>query len=78
MEATKHFNTDVQTAPELATTIDRWLVARGQYQKHASDETQHAYNATLFDLGAVWVSRSCRNARSLRVVLARPHRAGDG
>ena len=44
-------------APHLATAIDRWLTARGEYKKRASDENQHAYNAAYFALGEAWVER---------------------
>lgn len=57
METADSFNTAAQSAPELAAAIDRWLAARGEYQKHASDENQHEYNATLFALGEVWAKR---------------------
>lgn len=38
----------------LATAIDNWLAARGEYIKQASDEEQNAYNAAYFALGEAW------------------------
>lgn len=45
------------SAPELATAIDRWLTARHEYKAHRSDESELKYNATYFALGAAFAER---------------------
>lgn len=47
----------VRPVPELASAIDQWLAARDQYKMQPSDESEYDYNATLFDLGAVFGER---------------------
>lgn len=42
---------------DLATAIDRWLAARTEYKKQASDENQYAYNLSYFALGEAWAQR---------------------
>lgn len=57
METQTNVQLDIPPLPSLESAIDRWLVARAAYKMHPSDENQHAYNATLFDLGAAWAKR---------------------
>ena len=42
---------------DLTTAIDRWLTARKEYKKQATDEEQNAYNAAYFALGEAWTER---------------------
>lgn len=44
--------------PDLAIAINRWLAARGEYKKQASDQKQNAYNAAYFALGEAWAERN--------------------
>lgn len=57
MKDPAHLQVDVRPLPSLKTEIDRWLAARKTAKTVPSEETRHAYNATLFDLGAAWVER---------------------
>ena len=42
MERSENLNPDVRLVPTLEAAIDRWLAARGEYKKQASDEKQSA------------------------------------
>jgi hypothetical protein len=42
---------------EGVSAIDQWLAARDVFKIAPSDENQHEYNATLYDLGAAWGER---------------------
>lgn len=58
MEIPKNLHVIVtRPVPELATSIDRWLTARTEYKKHASDENQYTYNAAYFALGEAWAEQ---------------------
>jgi len=48
---------DVRLVPSLEEAIDQWLAARDKFKMQSTDETQHEYNATLYDLGAAWGER---------------------
>jgi hypothetical protein len=48
---------DVRLVPSLETAIDNRLAARDVFKMEPSDENQHEYNATLYDLGAAWGER---------------------
>ena len=48
---------NARSVPELATAIDHWLAARDVFKMQSSDENQHDYNATLYDLGVAWNER---------------------
>jgi hypothetical protein len=55
---------DVRVVPSLETAIDQWLAARDKFKTEPSDESQHDYNATLFDLGAAWGERYPEDANT--------------
>ena len=55
---------DVRVVPSLETAIDQWLAARDKFITEPSDESQHDYNATLFDLGAAWGERYPEDANT--------------
>ena len=57
MRAQGNLCIDVRSVPPLEEAIDNWLAARDVYKMQPSDENQHEYNATLFDLGAAWGER---------------------
>ena len=48
---------DVRHVPSLEDAIDQWLAARDNFKMKSTDESQHEYNATLYDLGAAWGER---------------------
>jgi hypothetical protein len=54
MKQTQNLHTDARPALPLEGAITRWLSARGEYKKQASDENQNAYNATYYALGEAW------------------------
>ena len=41
----------------LEEAIDHWLAARDKFKMEPSEESQHDYNSTLYDLGAAWGER---------------------
>jgi hypothetical protein len=57
MQRSESLNPDVHRVPSLETAIDRWLTARNEYKKQASDENQYAYNAAYFALGEAWAEQ---------------------
>jgi hypothetical protein len=65
MELIANQNLDVRLVPDLEAAIDRWLAARNEYKKQATDENQHAYNAAYFALGEVWAERYSKGAATL-------------
>lgn len=61
MEQPDNLHMCVHPVADLATAIDRWLAAHGDYKKRASDESEYNYNAAYFALGEAW-ARSCPEA----------------
>jgi hypothetical protein len=57
MNRTASLQPDVRVVPDLEEAIDHWLAARDNFKMQSSDENQHEYNATLFDLGVAWGER---------------------
>ena len=57
MNRTANLQLDVRIVPSLEEAIDHWLVARYKFKMQSTDENQHEYNATLFELGAAWGER---------------------
>jgi hypothetical protein len=57
---------NARPVPELATAIDNWLAARDNFKMKSTDENQHEYNATLYDLGAAWGERYPNDADTPR------------
>lgn len=57
MKSDSNLQFDVRLLPILGEAIDRWLAARDKAIAVTSSENQHAYNATLFELGAAWAER---------------------
>lgn len=57
MEQPENLHMNAQPAAALATAIDRWLEARGEYKKQSSAESEYRYNETYFSLGAAWTER---------------------
>lgn len=53
---------DVRQVPSLEAAIDQWLAARDNFKMEPSEENQHEYNATLYDLGAAWGERYTEDA----------------
>ncbi len=56
---------DVRQVPSLEAAIDHWLAARDIFKTEPSDENQHDYNSTLYDLGAAWGERYTEDADTL-------------
>jgi len=52
MNRTANLQLDVRQVPSLEEAIDHWLSARDAFKLQSSDESQHHYNATLYDLVA--------------------------
>jgi hypothetical protein len=57
MEIPENLYLDVRLVPPLEEAIDHWLGARDKFKIEPSDENQHDYNSTLYDLGAAWGER---------------------
>lgn len=57
METANSFNPNAQSAPELATAIDRWLAARKNAKAAPTEGNRHAYNATYYALGEACAHR---------------------
>jgi hypothetical protein len=64
MRAQGNLCIDVRSVPPLEDAIDQWLAARDKFKMEQSDECQHEYNATLYDLGAAWGERYPEDADS--------------
>lgn len=47
----------VQSEPEPARAIDRWLAARKNAKAVPTEGNRHAYNATYYALGGAWAHR---------------------
>ena len=54
MRAQGNLCIDVRSVPPLEEAIDQWLAARDVFKLEPSDESQHEYNATLYDPEAEW------------------------
>lgn len=57
MKTDENLFLDVRHVLNLEVAIDRWLAARTEYKKQASDENQYAYNAAYFALGEAWAEQ---------------------
>lgn len=66
MEQPENLHMCVHPTADLTTAIDRWLAARGDYKKQASDESEYNYNAAYFALGAAWAERYPEDADTPR------------
>lgn len=67
MNLPENLQLDVRlVVPDLATAIENWLNARENFKTDPSEECQHEYNSTLYDLGAVWNERYSQEADTLR------------
>ena len=62
MKSNANLQLDVRLVPPLEEAIDQWLAARDKFKMQSTDETQHEYNATLYDLGAAWGERYTEDA----------------
>ncbi len=41
---------NARPVPELATAINQWLAARGNFKMQSTDEARHNYEATLWNV----------------------------